>query len=74
MTEAGSTLADETKWELLARQDLSKELLYRFYERAGIYQYTAGMSEEDADRRAFMEVVRSSQADPQPSHAGGRNR
>jgi hypothetical protein len=47
-----------TKWEYLAKQDLPADSLYRFYERAGIYQYSAGMSAEDADKRAFMEIVK----------------
>lgn len=53
----------QNKWDLLARQDLSGDGLYRFYERAGIYQFSAEMSEEDADRRAFLEIVRSGEAD-----------
>lgn len=50
-----------TKWQRMAEQDLQADagMLYRFYERSGIYQYSAGMSEEDADRRAFMEIVRN---------------
>lgn len=48
----------QTRWELLANQDLSGEQLYRFYERAGIYEYGAGMSREEADKRAFLEIVR----------------
>jgi hypothetical protein len=43
----------------MALQDLGEEGRYRFYERAGKYQYSAGMPEEDADKRAFMELVRS---------------
>lgn len=47
------------KWEAMARQDLPHESLAVFYERSGKYQYSAGMSQEDADRRAFMEVVKN---------------
>lgn len=47
-----------SRWETMARQDLHGELLYRFYEAAGRYEYAAGMSREDADKRAFLEVVR----------------
>jgi len=43
----------------MALQDLGEEGCYRFYERAGIYQYSSGMIAEDADKRAFMELVRS---------------
>jgi len=48
-----------TKWESLARQDLPEAALAVFYERAGKYQYSAGMTQEEADKRAFMEVVKN---------------
>jgi hypothetical protein len=53
-----STSKARTKWELLARQDLPEQALGIWYERAGKYQYGAGMPEEDADKRAFMELVK----------------
>jgi predicted transcriptional regulator YdeE len=53
-----STSKDRTKWELLARQGLPEQALAMWYERAGKYQYSAGMPEEEADKRAFMELVR----------------
>jgi hypothetical protein len=37
---------------------LPEQALGIWYERAGKYQYSAGMPEEDADKRAFMEVVK----------------
>jgi len=45
-----------TKWEKMARQDMSPEALYRFFERSG--KYRECMSDEDADKRAFLEEVR----------------
>jgi hypothetical protein len=48
-----------TKWEQMARQDLTGVSLERWYERAGKYQYNAGMPEEQADKRAFLEVVKN---------------
>lgn len=41
----------------MARQDLPEEALYRFYERAGIY--AAFMPAEEADKRAYMEIVKN---------------
>jgi hypothetical protein len=46
-----------TKWERFAIQDLSSDELYRFYERSGIYQFSGGMEREDADKRAYLEIV-----------------
>ena len=38
--------------------DFTADALARFYERAGKYQFDAGMAEEDADKRAYMQEVR----------------
>jgi hypothetical protein len=48
-----------TKWELFAKQDLTENALAIWYERAGKYQYSAGMPQEEADKRAFLEVVKN---------------
>lgn len=52
-----STSKPRTKWERMVLEDYP-ESVDIWYERAGKYQYSAGMPEEDADRRAFMELVR----------------
>lgn len=50
--------AIRTKWQRMAIDEMSEGELDRFYERSGILQFDAGMSEEEADRRAFMEVMK----------------
>jgi hypothetical protein len=45
-------------WEVMAKQDFDEERLAVFYERAGKYRYDAGMPQEEADKRSFLEVVR----------------
>lgn len=42
----------------MAIQDFGADELYRFYERSGIYQLGGRMTAEEADKRAFLEVVR----------------
>jgi hypothetical protein len=54
-----STSKARTKWELLARRDLPEQALAMWYERAGKYQHDAGMPQEDADKRALMELVKN---------------
>lgn len=48
----------KSQWERFAVQDLTAEELYRFYERSGIYQFSGRMKREDADKRAFLEIVK----------------
>ena len=45
-----------TVWEKIARRDFTEEQLAQFFERAGKYEYDAGMTTEDADRRAYKET------------------